>query len=288
MNAWRWRILVVAAALLPCSLAAAESPAAPTFTVQRDIVYAEKDGATLLADVYRPAGDEPRPAVLVVHGGAWIVGNKTQLGFAARRLAQQGFVAMAINYRLAPRFKFPAQLEDCRAAVEFLREHADEYHVDPKRIAGLGYSAGGHLVALLGAGGHLNTDNAPDDATQPLLRAVVAGGAPCDFSSLPPTLRILEYWLGGTRQQCPEVYEHASPLRFVTADDPPMLFFHGAQDLLVDKSSPTAMVAALAAAGVQCKLTILPDKGHAGAMFDPRFVEASVEFLNEHLKAPAE
>jgi triacylglycerol lipase len=269
----------------PIDTRAAEAPAAE-ITVERNVVYTEPGGTALQADIYQPATPGPHPAVLVVHGGAWIVGNKSQLAFAAKQFAERGFVAMAINYRLAPQFKFPAQLEDCEAAVRFLHDKAQQLRIDATRIAGFGYSAGGHLVALLGAGA--TTSDMPSKSDPTRLRAVVAGGAPCDFCTLPPETRTLAFWLGGTRGQCPDVYERASPLTHVSPDDPPMLFVHGEHDRLVDKSSPRAMSEALGRAGVQSKLIVLPDKGHAGAMFDPRTLNATIDFFNQHMKQAAD
>jgi acetyl esterase/lipase len=250
--------------------------------VERNVVYARPGGTELLADFYLPGSLGPHPAVLVVHGGAWIFGNKSQLAFAAQKLAEHGFVAMAINYRLAPQFKFPAQLEDCQAAVRFLHEQAEQYRVDGQRIGGFGYSAGGHLVALLGASGTVGAAAKQPGDTR--LQAVVAGGAPCDFCSIPPEERTLAFWLGGTRQQCPEIYRRASPLKQVSADDPPMLFVHGEDDNLVPEASPAAMTKALSRVGVASQLLVLPGKGHAGAMYDPRTLEAAIDYFNGHLK----
>ena len=127
------------------------------------------------------------------------------------------------------RTQFPAQIYDCQAAVRWLRANAAKYKIDPDRIGGYGYSAGGHLVALLGA---LDDDDfrepgLPADAPSARLQVVVAGGAPCDFRALPADSKRLAYWLGGTPAEKPDAYRDASPANYVTADDPPMFFFHG-------------------------------------------------------------
>src|SRR5262249_35028498 len=130
----------------------------------------------------------PFPGMLVVHGGAWRVGSRAQLAWIASALADRGYTAVAISYRLAPSATFPAQLYDCQAAVRWMRSHASEYKIDPKHIGGFGYSAGGHLVALLGAldDNELKEDGLPADAPSARLQVVLAGGAPCDFRDLPP------------------------------------------------------------------------------------------------------
>ncbi len=260
---------------------------APKFHEFRDVSYVERDGQPLLADVLVPDGDGPFPAVLMVHGGAWMTGNKSRMEPIARLLAEHGYVTCTINYRLAPKNVFPAQIEDCKAAVRFLRSHAEQYHVDPERIGGFGYSAGGHLVALLGttdATSGLEGADAPADGPSTRIQGVVAGGAPCDFRAMPPGNQRLAYWLGGSRAEKPQAYELASPSKFVTKDDPPIFFFHGEGDTLVSPDSPRAMQAELKTAGVPCELYTVPKAGHVEAVRDPAAIAAAIEFLDRHLK----
>jgi triacylglycerol lipase len=242
----------------------------------------------LLADVYLPAGEGPFGGVLVVHGGAWTAGSKAQLSFVARRLADSGFTAVAINYRLAPKHPFPAQLEDCEAAVRWMRTNARQYQIDPQRIGGYGYSAGGHLVALLGAKSALaaSQQDSVQDAASTSLQAVVAGGAPCDFRGIPRAVDLLAYWLGGTRAEVPEAYKLASPAQHVSKYAPPMFFFHGQDDRLVRPSDPQAMVDALKEQGVHAELKLLADRGHVLAMFDDAAIRDAVKFLQQHLHDP--
>jgi triacylglycerol lipase len=263
--------------------------AADKIDIVRNVAYVERDSVKLKADFYLPKAAKTAPGVLVVHGGAWIVGNKSHMEFIARRLAEEGFVAMSIQYRLAPQAIFPAQIDDCQAAVRFLREHAKMYHVDPERIAGYGYSAGGQLVALLGTLPDTATEETKSTPASPStrLQAVVAGGAPCDFRPLPATSTQLAYWLGGTRAEKPEAYECASPACYVSADDPPTLFFHGEADSLVPILSPKAMVAALTVAGVKSRLYTVPQAGHIAAFRDQGAVEEAVKFLKAELEPAA-
>ena len=125
----------------------------------KNIVYKEIDDETLKLDAYIPEGDGPFPAILVVHGGAWRLGSKGQLAMYARSLAKRGFVCFAINYRLAPKHKSPAQTEDCRDAVRWVRQNGHKYKADPKRIGAMGYSAGGHLVSMLATTGLSKADD---------------------------------------------------------------------------------------------------------------------------------
>jgi triacylglycerol lipase len=165
-----------------------------------------------------------------------------------------------------------------------MRSNAPQFRIDPKRIGGYGYSAGGHLVALAGAGATIKADDVQaDPAPACHLQAVVAGGAPCDFRFVPAEQRILEYWLGGPRRELPEVYKLASPAQHVSPACPPMFFFHGEHDLLVPLITVKGMTAQLARAGVASELFIVPDKGHVMAMFDQEALNRGIEFLKRHL-----
>jgi acetyl esterase/lipase len=259
-------VLVCGWSVLPGGVRAGEPPV----TTIRNVVYLTRESGPLKADIFQPTGEGPFPGVLCVHGGAWISGNKAQLSTIARRLAAEGYTAVSINYRLAPRHKFPAQIADCREALQWMRKNAGKYKIDPERIAAWGYSAGGHLVTLLGVGGNG-------------LKAVVAGGAPCDFRQTPLDSPVLAFWLGGTRREVPEAYQSASPAAFVSADDPPTLFYHGQHDRLVKTDQPTAMAAELKRVGVPARLYLVPDAGHVEAFLKRAALTEGVKFLKERL-----
>ena len=266
---------------------AAAPVAAGDFDAAYGQVYVQRDSGPLKADIYTPKGDGPFPGVLVVHGGAWRMGSRVQLSGIAQMLAKQGFTAVAISYRLAPAYKFPAQIEDCKEAIRWMRTNAERLKIDPNHIGGFGYSAGAHLVSLLAttdAADGLEGVADPSTAVGTRLQAVAAGGAPCDFCIIPPEVDGLAFWLGGSRAQLPEQYRRASPQSFVTPDDPPMFFFHGETDRLVPLISPERMRAALDQAGVSTELYIVPRLGHTAACMDRGAIERSIAFLAQHLK----
>ncbi len=257
-------------------------------------VYVERDSGPLKADVYIPRGEGPFPGVVVIHGGAWYTGTRAQLAGAAQLLAQRGITAVAISYRLAPQHKFPAQIEDCKAAVRWMRKQATELKIDPKRVGGFGYSAGAQLVTLLGttdeSDGLEGIEN-PEHAPSTRLQAVVAGGVPCDFRVIDLDARGLAFWLGGTRREVGDLYRLASPRAFVSDDDPPMFFFHGENDEMVPMISPEAMCTSLKEVGVPAELYVVPKIGHVFAAMDRTALAKSVEFLAKSLQAqrnPAE
>ena len=255
------------------------------FVIKRNVEYARVGEARLLLDAYVPKRKTPMPGVLVVHGGAWRFADKTELAFYARELAERGFVAFAIDYRLAPTHKFPAQIDDCRSAVRWIRTNAKKYRVDPQRIGGIGYSAGGQLVALSGTTGKAGDAKAGKIDTR--LQAVVAGGTPCDFRGVPANAALLSYWLGGTRAQMPQKYRDASPIAFVSKSSPPMFFYHGSNDALVPRSSPQEMVKALKEQKVAAELLVLPRMRHMNAPLSRQARLRSWTFFEKHLKKPS-
>ncbi len=289
---WRRRCLssalLVLAAVSCRSTAFGQSEKPATHTVKVDLPYCQAAGETLRLDAYLPADDGPHPAVLVVHGGAWRSGSKSQLTYYAHQLAKSGCAAFAINYRLAPEHKFPAQLEDCQQAVRWIHENARKYHVDAARLGAIGYSAGGHLVAMLGAAGvplESKQDSSGEAARLLRLKAVCAGGAPCNFENLPENARTLSFWLGGTRAERRELYKQASPISFVTRKSTPIFFFHGAADRIVNVREPQAMVQRLKAAEVPTELYVVEDAGHIMAAANAEAIKRALNFLTVRLEA---
>jgi acetyl esterase/lipase len=286
-------LLAVGVGAASCRSAAADD-ATDEIDVRYGQVYSEPQHDSesgpqpepLKADVYLPRGKGPFPGVLVVHGGAWYIGTRAQLAGVAQMLARRGFAAVAISYRLAPKHKFPAQIEDCQQAVRWMRTEASRLKIDPERIGGFGYSAGAQLVCLLGTTGEGAEPKGESDLNRPStrLQAVACGGAPCEFRVLPPDQEMLSFWLGGTRREKPEQYRLASPAAFITSDDPPMFFFHGDKDRLVPIASPEAMCRDLDKAGVEAEMYVVPDMGHTFAIMDRTALEKSVAFLSEHLQ----
>lgn len=277
-------LLACAAGFLPATLRAGE------VDVTYGVTYVERPSGPVQADVYMPRGDGPFPGVVVIHGGAWHTGNRWQLAGVAQLLAEHGFTAAAISYRLAPKDKFPAQIDDCKAAVRWMRADAAKWKIDPEHIGGFGYSAGAQLVALLGTSGPEDglegvTDSKSLPSTR--LQAVAAGGTPCDFRPIPPGVDGLAFWLGGTQAQVPEQYRLASPASFVTRDDPPFFLFHGENDQLVPLMSPQAMRQELEAAGVPVEMYVVPKVGHLACSVDLGAIDKAIEFLEKNLKAGA-
>ena len=261
-----------------------DAPAAPPiktdFEVVRDVVFTPANAPQkLLADVYVPRGKGPWPGVLLIHGGGWSSGDREQVESLAERLAKRGFVAFNTTYRFAPAHLFPAQLEDVQLALRYMQANAASYRMRPERIGAFGYSAGAHLAALLGT-------LSPGDAlfAEPRVAAVVAGGTPSDLSKFTGG-KLVPQLLGTSLQTDPEAYKRASPVNYISADDPPFFIYHGGSDLLVSVDHAEDLHAALLAAKLRSELFILRGRGHITAFLtDGPAFEAAVEFLNRELR----
>jgi len=247
----------------------------------------------LLADIYLPnlpKGDSEEvvgsfPTVLMVHGGAWFSGNKAHVTLHARDVAEAGYAVVAVNYRLAPHYKFPAQMEDLRSALRFIRSNAEKYKFDTDRIAAYGYSAGAQLAALLAVTQNEDPKNVVKGAR---VRAVVAGGTPCEFSWIPERSERLAFWLGSSRAEQPAAYANASPTTFVNEGDPPLFLFHGTKDRIVPYGSPKQMKTLLEKNHVPHAFFTVKDADHMRAFLDPKPRVAAVRFLEKHLELPAQ
>jgi acetyl esterase/lipase len=231
----------------------------------RSLVYGDAGGSPLRLDFYPAQGAAPAPVVVVIHGGSWQSGDSAQLAPLNRYLAARGYAVAALNYRLAPRWPFPAARDDVIAAIAFLKGRAAELGLDPGRLALLGRSAGGQLALL--------TAYAAGD---PAIRGVVSLYAPADMvygyenPSNPLVIDsrgVLEAYLGGAPATAAATYAAASPIGFVGPSTPPTLLIHGARDELVTFAQSERLAARLAAAGRPHLLLGLPWATH-GADFN--------------------
>lgn len=194
--------------------------------------YAMKGTKPLLLDLYRSRNaTAPLPVIVFVHGGSWRAGNKAQLSAFNRQLARQGCAVAAINYRKAPKWHFPAAVDDVFRAIDFLKANAAELQIDPTRIVLAGRSAGGQIALSAAYSGR-----------DPAIRGVIAFYPPTDLllgyqiPSRPGVLNsreALEDFLGGSPAEKPLAYTAASPLAHVTPNTPPTLLIHGRRDPVV-------------------------------------------------------
>jgi acetyl esterase/lipase len=235
---------------------------------------------TLRADLYLPQRSGPLPVVMVIHGGGWANRSREDMTSISRDLAERGYAVMNLDYRFAPRYTYPAQLDDLQQAREWIAANAERYQLDLDRVNAWGYSSGAHLAALLGS---LERGPAVDQTpTMPRLRAVVAGGIPADlrkYSNSPIVMR----FMGGALDEMPARYAEASPLYHVSADDPPVFLYHGKLDVLVSEDQSQDYYDALKAAGVETELYLHPLHGHMSMfLFGGDAEDRAMDFLDRN------
>ncbi|MBM3181366.1 MAG: alpha/beta hydrolase [Chloroflexi bacterium] len=260
-------------------------------TVEKDVTYCTMEGVALKMDIYFPlSGQSLLPVTMYVHGGGWSSGDKAKGAGALEipSLQSAGFLVVSVNYRLAPEYPFPAMIEDVKCAVRYLRAHAGEYNLDTNRIGVWGGSAGGHLVNLLGT----TDEKAGFDVGEYLyqssrVQAVVDMFGPTDL-----TVQFEGGYEGASRVFAGFDAALASPVTYVTPDDPPFLLFHGDSDPLVPIEQSQILLAALQAAGVPAELVTVENAGHSFKPVDGKTISPSrqgiaqmvVEFFEEQLK----
>ena len=264
---------------------------------ERDVVYGETEDGPLTLDVYKPtAVSESLPVVVFVHGGGWKGGDKRAAVNNAVWLVPEGYAVVSINYRLTDVARWPAQIEDCYAAVRWVRANAERHGFRADRVAAWGTSAGGHLAGLMG------TRPDPDAAKHERdsrVQAVVDWFGPSDLLTMPPNVvsetRTKEQvaasngakLLGSPVPDVPELAKDASPLHHVSADDPPFLVMHGSADPGVPLTQSKRLHEALKAARVDSTLKVLDGAGHGGKAFQTDEARTAVrEFLKSTVGRP--
>lgn len=226
-------------------------------------------------EVYIPEGDGPFPGVVLVHGGGWDSRSLDDMNSIAKSLASQGFVVFNINYRLAPKYKHPAPIEDLASALKFFRSKASDYKLDPKRIALWGYSCGSHISSYYA----LTNASDPDLKVQ----AVVAGGSPMDFTWYPHSPIITKY-MGKERDEMLEEYFAASTPNKINSAAPPFFLYHAENDKLVEFAQSASFEAQLKKNHVPVELHAIGWWGHATAfIFSEESVIKGIDFLKKRL-----
>lgn len=300
------RVIVAAcAALLVCDTAFAQGKAPglpPGIKMEKDISYIPDGDAAQKLDLYLPekAADKPLPLVVHIHGGGWMGGSKYPCAVAPMVL--RGYVVASVEYRFSQKAKFPAQIQDCQAAIRWLRAHAKEYNLDTEHVGVVGGSAGGHLSALVGTAGGKNAfpKIGGNEEQSDRVQAVCDIFGPSDFSTVVQQAaddknvkNIFEFntpkdpysELIGTKLGDKEKADAVSPVHYVSHDNPPFLILHGTHDTLVPYAQSEEFAAALKEKGVAVWLQKLPGAGHGGPGFGkPAVVQLMQNFFDKHLK----
>jgi acetyl esterase/lipase len=266
----------------------------PDVNIVRDVVYKHVNGRDLRLDIYSPKSiTHPLPVLLWIFGNRWSRGSKNHP--PPLYLISRGYIVISIDYRLSGEAPFPAAIEDCKAAVRWIRANAAAYHFDPDHIGAWGHSAGGHLAALLGtSGGVAELEGGDNSSFSSRVQAVCDMSGPSDIlqfyeavsNSNERIARIdrssIEQFLGGSVEQNRAKAIAASPTTYVSKDDPPFLIIHGEEDMTIPVSQSEVLASKLKAAGVQVTLIMAERRGHG--VGGPRFAPEVTAFFDEHLK----
>lgn len=271
----------------------------------RDVIYQQLDGyIPQVVDIYVPAGKGPHPLVLYIHGGGWVGGHTRHSGALAdfpkvlAALAAEGFTVASLEYRLSSEAKFPAQLQDAKAALRFLGANAAKYRLDPKRVGIWGGSAGGHLTALT-ALTCKDTSLDPAAANDVCASAAVTWYGVFDFAAMAAGREngvdaVADRLLGCTGR-CPvEAYGAVSPVTHIDRNDPPFLLIHGTEDKVVPVEQSRIGEARLRAAGVPVETLYIEGVDHSFIGSTPeqtrtatlRATNATFEFFHQKLRVP--
>lgn len=269
--------------------AAAEPPALPADAkLATDLPYVDSAHDRQKLDLAFFKNGPPRPLLIWIHGGAFAVGDKGEIAPIIGELLERGYAVASINYRLSGDAKWPAQITDCKAAVRYLRAHAEEYRLAPDRFGVWGSSAGGHLAALVGASGEARKLDVGGNLDQSsAVQCVIDMFGPIDFEQMPlrtdphsPEARMF----GKSTAEAPELAREACPITYLSKKTPPLLVFHGDADTVVSIDQSRLFHDALEKAGVPNEFITLPGVGHSHVDIWTRERERILGFFAKHLK----
>jgi acetyl esterase/lipase len=259
----------------------------------RDLAYVANGHERQTLDLYLPQASGPMPLIIWVHGGAFRMGSKDDR--VPLVYLDAGYTVASLNYRLSQHALFPAQLEDVKSAVRWLRANAEKYHLDPERFGAWGESAGGHLVAMLGTTGYIDTfDIGQNLGVSSRVQAVADHFGPIDFLQM-DAQRLPEGMIhdtpdspeselvGGPIQENKASVARANPITYITQDVPPFLIVHGDQDLLVPYQQSVLLNNALVGAGAPVWFYTVIGEGH-GQFQDPMVAKLTMSFFEKQLK----
>lgn len=294
MLANRWLLLVFLCAP-SITFAQRQSPAAlrDKLEIQTDVEYGKAGDRSLKLDVIKPkeSREKPRACVVWIHGGGWQNGNKSSgTGRLASLVASGDYVGVSVGYRLTDETAWPGQIHDCKAAIRWIRANAKTLKIDPDKIGVWGSSAGGHLVSMLGTSGDVKElegkNGSPDVSSR--VACVVDFCGPSDFLAIPkdgpkvsePSGSLYKL-LGGPLGEKQDIAKEASPITYVTKDDPPFLIVHGTDDRTVAIKQAELLHAVQQKAGVNTTFVKITGGGHG--IGGPKVDERVRAFFAKHL-----
>lgn len=269
-----------------------DPPVPDTVKFEKGIEYTNPDNQHLQLNMARPTGgDGPLPCVLFIHGGGFRAGNRDGYNAQIIRVAEKGYVAVTVSYRLAPKYPFPAAIHDTKAAVRWLRANAKQYNIDPNNIGVTGASAGGTLAQMLGVTADVKEfegdgGNAKESsAVKCVVNVYGANDFTKSYGKSVDAHEVLPLYLGGNLEKARPAHVRSSPLYWVTPNAVPTLCIHGTEDKYVHFEQAEMLVEKLKAASVEVELLKLEGAGHGFKGKDTETAEkAMIAYFDKHLK----
>ena len=252
-----------------------------------DIVYNSLDSRELHLDAYYKKGKKPQPAVILIHGGGWKSGNKSQMKIFAQEIASKGYSCFSIEYRLSPEAQYPAAIFDVKNAIKYIKANAKKFNVNPDKVAVLGCSSGGQMAALIGTTNNNLEFESPSGINENAsVQAIIDLDGILAFKHPESEEgKVASLWLGGSFDEKPEIWEQASALNHASASTPPILFINS--DMTRFHAGRTDMISKLNSYKIYSEVKNISNSPHSFWFFNPWFqpmVKYTVDFLDKIFK----
>ncbi len=252
-----------------------------------DIVYNSLDSRELHLDAYYKKGKKPQPAVILIHGGGWKSGNKSQMKIFAQEIASKGYSCFSIEYRLSPEAQFPAAIFDVKNAIKYIKANAKKFNVNPDKVAVLGCSSGGQMAALIGTTNNNLEFESPSGINENAsVQAIIDLDGILAFKHPESEEgKVASLWLGGSFDEKPEIWKQASALNHVSASTPPILFINS--DMTRFHAGRTDVISKLNSYKIYSEVKNISNSPHSFWFFNPWFqpmVKYTVDFLDKIFK----
>lgn len=253
----------------------------------KDLVYATIETRELHLDAFYTKGRLKNPAVLLIHGGGWKSGNKSQMNSIAQEIASKGYSCFSVEYRLSPEAKFPAGIFDVKNAIKYIKMNAKKFNINPNKIAVLGCSSGGQIAALIGTT-NKNTafeDNNGSNQNSNIQAIVDIDGILAFKHPESEEGKVASLWLGGTYEEQPEIWKQAAALSHVDKNTPPILFINS--DMPRFHAGRDDMIAILNQYKIYNEVKNIHNSPHSFWFFEPWFapmIDYTIQFLDKTLK----
>jgi acetyl esterase/lipase len=263
-----------------------QKPEDKAISKQLDLVYKKSNARELHLDAFYKKQNAMQPAVILIHGGGWKSGNKSQMQLLAQEIASKGYSCFAVEYRLSDEAKYPAAILDVKTAIKYIKENALQFNVDSNKIAVLGCSSGAQMASLIGVtNGNSKFEESISNQSSKVQAIINMDGILAFNHPESKEGKVASLWLDGSYEEKPAVWEEASALTHANKNSPPILFINS--DITRFHAGRDDMIATLTKFGIYSDVKTLSHSPHSFWFFDPWFdeiVNYSTQFLDKIFK----